>query len=255
MRTIGTDAPVAGRHLIVNADDFGQSPGVNRGIIEAHQRGIVTSASLMVRWPYAAEAAAYGRAHPDFSLGLHFDFGEWCQRDETWTALYEVVPLDDAVAVSAEASRQLARFRALAGKDPTHLDSHQHDHRSEPVRSVLIEIAGTLGVSLRHCSPEISYCGNFYGQMADGSPHPNAISVDGLIETLAALPPGVTELGCHPGWGNDLDSMYVRERATEVEVLCDDRVRTAIVRAGIELRSFRGTRKSWPTSLQPGPAL
>ena len=58
----GNGAPPALRRLIVNADDFGQSPGVNRGIIEAHQHGIVTSASLMVSWPAAAEAAAYGRA-------------------------------------------------------------------------------------------------------------------------------------------------------------------------------------------------
>ncbi len=48
----------AKRALIVNADDFGQSFGVNRGIMEAHQRGIVISASPMVRWPAAREAAA-----------------------------------------------------------------------------------------------------------------------------------------------------------------------------------------------------
>ena len=46
---------------IVNADDFGQSPGITRGVIAAHERGIVTSASLMVRWPSANEAAAYAR--------------------------------------------------------------------------------------------------------------------------------------------------------------------------------------------------
>jgi len=46
------------RYLIVNADDFGQSQGVNRGVIAAHEHGIVTSASLMVRWPAAIEAAA-----------------------------------------------------------------------------------------------------------------------------------------------------------------------------------------------------
>ena len=51
------------RFLIVNADDFGLSEGVNRGIIEAHERGIVTSASLMVLKPAAASAAAYGREH------------------------------------------------------------------------------------------------------------------------------------------------------------------------------------------------
>ena len=77
----------AERCVIVNADDFGQSPGVNRGIIEAHQHGIVTSASLMVNWPAAAEAAAYGRAHADLSLGLHFDVGEWCYRNEKWIVL------------------------------------------------------------------------------------------------------------------------------------------------------------------------
>ena len=44
----------ATRSLIVNADDFGQSPGMNRGTIAARERGIVTSASLMVRWPAAA---------------------------------------------------------------------------------------------------------------------------------------------------------------------------------------------------------
>lgn len=56
-------------YLIVNANDFGQSAGVNQGIITAHEQGIVTSASLMVRWPAAVEATAYGRAHPEFSLG------------------------------------------------------------------------------------------------------------------------------------------------------------------------------------------
>ena len=58
--------PTAGaaRVLIVNADDFGLSAGVNRGIVEAHERGIVTSASLMVRRPAAREAADYARTHP-----------------------------------------------------------------------------------------------------------------------------------------------------------------------------------------------
>ena len=51
---------IAQRYLIVNADDFGQSPGINRGVIEAHENGIVTSASLMVRWPAAAEPGTRG---------------------------------------------------------------------------------------------------------------------------------------------------------------------------------------------------
>lgn len=127
---------------------------------------------------------------------------------------------------------------ADVGRD--YLDSHQHVHRSEPVRSVLRDLAGQLGVPLRHFSDDVAYCGDFYGQIRDGTPYPEAISVDGLIETLSALPAGLTELACHPGLDEGLDSMYVRERATEVAALCDERVRVAVGQLGIELRSFGG---------------
>jgi predicted glycoside hydrolase/deacetylase ChbG (UPF0249 family) len=228
------------RLLIVNADDFGQSRGVNRGIIAAHERGIVTSASLMVRWPAAAEAADYARAHPALSLGLHVDLGEWMLRGEEWVPVYEVVPAGDAAAVTAEVARQLAAFRARTGRDPTHLDSHQHVHRSEPVRSVLAAFADELGVTLRHFSAQVRYCGRFYGQDADGSPIPDVLSADGLTRILAELPPGLSELACHPGDGDDLPTMYRGERAEEVKALCDPRVRAALVELGIELRSFHG---------------
>jgi chitin disaccharide deacetylase len=228
----------AKKYLIVNADDFGLSPGVNRGIIEAHEHGIVTSASLMVRWPAATEAAAYSREHAHLSLGLHVDLGEWAYRDETWVPLYEVVPAGDITAVADEVSRQLATFRGLVGKDPTHLDSHQHAHLEEPVHSVVVEIARKLAIPLRHCSAKIRYCGQFYGQTAEGSPLPDAISVDGLINILAMLPPGVTELCSHPGYPPGLDTMYCSERVVEVRTLCDPRVRAAVVAMGIELCSF-----------------
>src|SRR6266853_1306111 len=98
------------RRLIVNADDFGQSPGVNRGIIACHEHGIVTSASLMVRWLAAAEAAACARNHPTLGGGLHLGLGEWAYRDGRWVCVYPVVPLDDIVAVRVEIARQLESF-------------------------------------------------------------------------------------------------------------------------------------------------
>jgi hypothetical protein len=88
--------------LVVNADDLGMSEGVNRGIIEAHERGIVTSASLMVRWGAVREAAAYAKEHPRLGVGLHLDFAEWCIRDDQWVPLYEVVYLNDTAAVRRE---------------------------------------------------------------------------------------------------------------------------------------------------------
>src|SRR5207253_418881 len=154
-----------------------------------------TSASLMVRWPAAEDAAAYGREHPELSIGLHLDLCEWIYGEDAWSPLYEVVTIDDREAVADEVARQLEMFRRLMGREPTHLDSHQHVHRSEPVHSI-------------------------------------------MMETLKLLPEGITELGCHPGLADDLNSMYSTERMKEIEVLCDPRIRATIEDERIELCSF-----------------
>jgi len=226
------------RYLIVNADDYGQSAGINRGIIHAHEQGIVTSASLMVRWPAARQAAAFARSHPSLSLGLHFDFGEWHYFDGRWLKRYEVVPDDDPKAVKEEALRQVAEFRRLTGTDPTHLDSHQHVHRRSALEPVFLDIARDLGVPLRSYATRIRYYGDFYGQDDRGTSLPALIHVGALIETLERLGDGVTELGCHPGYAGDLDSTYRSERAIEIDTLCDPRIRTTLAANRIELRSF-----------------
>jgi chitin disaccharide deacetylase len=159
-------------------------------------------------------------------------------REGAWSPAYEVIPTEDPTAVAEEAARQLAAFRRLLGRDPTHLDSHQHVHLREPVLSILVEIAGELAVPLRHHDPRIRYCGDFYGQTGEGQPLPEGISVDGLIEILAALQPGVTELTCHPGLDDELQSTYRSKRVQEVRVLCDPRMRATVAASDIELCSF-----------------
>ena len=77
--------------------------------------------------------------------------------------------------------RQVVRFQELMGRDPTHLDSHQHVHRRDPARSALTAVAGALGVPLREADPRLRYSGAFYGQTADGEPWPDAITVAGLV--------------------------------------------------------------------------
>jgi len=229
------------RYLIANADDFGLSHGVNRGIIRAHEEGIVTSASLMVRWPAAREAAEYGLKHRRLSVGLHWDLAEWVFQNGEWVAKYQVVPAEDERAVADEMSRQLETFRSLMGQNPTHLDSHQHVHRNEPALSVARRLARELSLPLRSFSPQVQYSGDFYGQTGEGDPYPEGISVDGLLKTLANLPPGVTELGCHPGDDEHLDSVYRLERMQELNVLCDRRVRQALSPMGIELCSHNNS--------------
>jgi hypothetical protein len=82
----------------------------------------------------------------------------------------------------------------------------------------LSKLAGELAVPLRHCDPRIRHCGDFYGQTGEGQPFPEGISADAMIEIFAALPPGVTELACHPGLDDELQSTYRSERAVEVRV-------------------------------------
>ena len=90
---------MAERVLIVNADDFGASEGVNRGIVDAHVRGVVTSTSLMVRGAAAAQAAALARDHPELSVGLHWELDSEDGKPR--------VDYEDAQAVRAELVHQL----------------------------------------------------------------------------------------------------------------------------------------------------
>lgn len=226
------------RALIVNADDFGLTSGVTRGILRAHDEGIVTSASLMVLPPAARESSALAAARPALSVGLHVDLGEWAYLEGEWVEIHSVVDLDDEVAVAAELDRQLELFRAFTGGDPTHLDSHQHIHRGEPAQGVFRERAARLGVPLRDDTAAVRYCGSFYGQSGHGEPVGGALSVESLLGILTALPEGVTELGCHPGELDGLCSTYAAERLVELETLCDPRIRDAIAAEHIRLFSF-----------------
>lgn len=226
------------RFLIVNADDFGLSAGTNAGIIAAHERGIVTSASLMVRQPAARAAAEYARPNAALSVGLHLDLGEWTLRAGEWVQAYAVVPHDDPAAVAREVARQLGEFRRLMQREPTHLDSHQHIHRHEPALAIVTALGAELGLPVRGCSPSVTYCGDFYGQDQKCVPFPEGISVANLLAIFHQLPPGLTELACHPGADAALDSAYRAERLAEAATLCDPRVRAGLELGGIELVSF-----------------
>ncbi len=210
------------RRLIVNADDFGMSPGVNRGVLEAHRRGILTSASLMVGRAWSSEAAALAVACPALSVGLHLELepGE-----------------PDAVLAALEA--QLARFRRLTGAEPTHVDSHHDVHRDPRVLPVALAWAGALGAPLRGHS-EASRLSKFYGQWS-GESHPEQIGLHGLLRLLdMEVREGVTELICHPGYvDRELASSYSAEREVELRTLCHLRLHRAIYERGIRLIGFR----------------
>ena len=216
------------RYLIVNGDDFGMSPGVNRGILEAHRRGILTSASLMVDALASEDAAALAATAPDLSLGLHV---ELVGRADSGTGV--------AGDCRAQLERQIARFRQLTGRLPTHLDSHHDVHRDPAVLPHFAALALEYGVPLRGHGP-VRSCSKFYGQWG-GETHLEQITVAGFERILEDdIHDGVTELGCHPGYVDAaLRSSYRLEREAELRTLCDPAAQQALARRRIQRVSFR----------------
>jgi chitin disaccharide deacetylase len=218
------------RYLVVNADDFGACSGVNRGVMEAHRFGIVTSTSLMVAMPGSEEAACLARESQTLSVGLHVSFSN--ERREP------VVDLSDPRACQAALEAQLSRFRTLVDREPTHLDSHHHVHAGPRLLPEFQEVADRCGIPLRACSG-VRYCSRFYGQWA-GIQHHAQVSVAALIRTLECeLGDGVSELSCHPGRPDPaLVSSYTAERELELLTLCDPRIRRFLDGTGIALVGF-----------------
>jgi len=206
--------------LIVNADDFGASPGTNRGILEAHQNGIVTSTSLLVAAAASAAAGELAAGAPELSVGLHAD-------------------LDgvDPEQIGDALERQLERFEALMSAAPTHLDTHHDTHRHPRAYPAVVEFARRHGLRLRGHA-RIRVCTKFYGQWG-GETHAEQISVAGLERVLADIEDLVTELTCHPGYPDAaLRTSYDAERELEVRTLCDPGAREVVARLGFRLTSF-----------------
>jgi predicted glycoside hydrolase/deacetylase ChbG (UPF0249 family) len=222
---------MADRFLIVTADDFGASKGVNRGIIDAHTRGVVTSTSLMVHGVAAEDAAKLAAAHPSLALGLHWDLdGKQAP----------VIDLEDPAAVREELSCQLELFHQLTGGPPTHIDSHHHVHREDHIAPIARELAATLGVPLRHES-RVTYIGGFYGQWEWEVTDLSHVSPEFFIWILHnEVAEGWTEIGCHPGYpSDDFTSVYLAEREVEVSTLIDPRVRAEVDALDLQLVSYR----------------
>lgn len=243
--------------LIVNADDLGRTPGINAGIFEAHRRGLVTSATLMVGFPAAEAAAAELAANSDLGVGLHVALtgGRPTLPPERVPSLVDAEgrlprrPEGLARArrdeVLAEVRSQLRRFRELTGRSPTHLDSHHHTHRLPVVLDALVTVAGEAGLPVRNASPAVgerlrqagipttdAFVERFFGAEA---------RLDVLLEILGAVEPGVTELMCHPARVDDElrgASSYVEERELELAALTSPEAQRAVEAAGLRLIHF-----------------
>jgi len=247
------------KRLIVNADDYGRTAGVNAGTLEAHARGIVTSATVMVLEKSAARGIreAAERA-PALSLGLHFVLTGGgrpaaAAREvptlapaglfpRTRAELPEQIPPEE---IRRELEAQIAVFQILARKPPSHLDSHHHCALHPAVAPVFAAVAKGRGLATRAASDGARrllreagvrtpdrFIDDFYAEK---------VSFETLQGLLEGLPEGTAELMCHPGHADeDLQrgSSYAREREVEIEVLCDPGIRALVRSLGIALVGF-----------------
>ncbi len=218
------------RYLIVNADDFGQTAGITRGIVECHQGGIVTSTSLMVTGRAVEEAVRWADENPALSVGLHFDVWGEDERD---------FDTHDLIATHDELNRQLDRFQKLMGRQPTHIDSHRHAHREEHLFEHFLKWCEPIGVPVRG-DGKVNFVGGFYAQWEWGVTELEHVSVASLQRMLhEEAPQGLTEFSCHPGYvTEDYQGIYAHEREAEIRTLTDLRIRQAIDREGIRLIGY-----------------
>jgi chitin disaccharide deacetylase len=248
---------VTGRTLIVNADDFGLTAGVSRGILDAHRKGIVTSTTVIVNRPIDPALVEQLLAS-GLGVGLHLNLtlGRPISSPARVRSLVDAegVFIRDPLEAAARADKDEARielgtqidaFRRLIGRFPTHLDSHHHVGRHEPIMELVLDFARAIKVPVRSQDDvvrasarkvKVRTTDHFIGD-AGAEPYWTG---DRVLEHLEALLGGTTEFMTHPGYYDDdlAYSRYGRQRDAELTGLSDPRARETIARHGIRLAHF-----------------
>lgn len=281
----------AERRLIISGDDFGLSPGVNAGIVQAYREGILTSASLLVNASGTEEAVALAHEHPGLAVGLHLALaqGRAVSPPESvpnlagpdgrfghWPSLsglrYFFLP-GIRTQLRREIEAQLTRFHSF-GVALSHVDGHMNLHLHPVVLGILIELAveykiGAIRLTrdpvvqalwldarwaLRKLAegavfaalgcwaePQLRAAGIRYSDRLYGLHQTGAIDEDYLMALIPRLPPGTTELYCHPGVLPDSEIEYWMpdyQHDSELAALCSPRVRRALYDHGVTLCNY-----------------
>ena len=258
------------KHLIINADDFGLTPGVTRGILDAHINGVVTSTSAMMNSPHIpASLAAAQQDAPNLGVGVHLvlTWGKPVLAPEKVPTLvddtghfYKIFQLSGQVnnfdlnEVRNEWQAQIEAFIA-SGRRPDHLDSHHHSSYLDPMLfTVMLELAQKYGLPIRLPSkPEGSSLAiepfeQIIGQYPVRYPlscittfYDEGVSIANLAKIISEVPEGITELMCHPGYADSelMDgSSYSTARDTELQILTSNEITACIKENDISLARF-----------------
>lgn len=271
------------KRLIVNADDFGLSPGVNRGVAESFRKGVLTSATLMANTPGFEDAVRIARNEKRLAVGVHLNIVRGTpvsgpsrlktltKPDNSFiglTELFKRILLDrlDIEEVRTELRAQIKKVIG-AGIRPTHFDSHRHFHSYPLLMEVVRDLCVEFGISrvrvtryygLRPGRLELKHrlIGLFGDKgairLAKGPIRSNdyfsnifeSVTADEFIrvmeEFVKGLPEGTTEIGCHPGYRDDItlegEAGYAREK--DIAFLTDPAFRECLIRHKVMLSTY-----------------
>jgi len=230
------------RQVIFNGDDFGLSHGVNKGIIEAIRRGVLTSTSVMVDGPAAGEAGCLSHLK-DVSIGLHVDMiGESRNKWLAYLSLFKI-PKE---RIRKEFLRQVSKFCNLMGRLPDHIDGHYHIHLHPRVKSIVREFATKYKIPVRGLS-QVKFVRRFGAIGLTKKGRLRKVSPGSLIRILSKLKPGTYEIMCHPARVDngliESGDGYVEARERELTTLMAPDIRNFIVKTkNISLISWKDSK-------------
>ena len=231
------------KYLIPNADDFGFTRDVNRGIVEAHRNGILTATTLMASGAAFDDAVELARQNPDLDIGVHLVLVDLDGFPPTIPRLIFSLPKMRIYDVLAGQVRKVL----AAGIQPTHLDTHKHTHLLPQVFNAVVRIAEEFHIpwvrrrfgpfrwlpTRRCCSTD-----HFTGFRLTGR-----YGAAELAEVIRGLPEGSTEFMCHPGLcTEELRAARTRlkeSRRRELDALTSPEVRAALEESGVTLARYR----------------
>lgn len=255
--------------LIINADDFGWSPDVNEGIVDAHRNGILTTTTIMAGGKAFDHAVGLARETPSLDIGVHLTLlqtpsamtGEWLPMDIP-TLLGAI--LKGQIDIYGELSAQVRKV-IEAGIAPTHLDTHKHTHVLPPVTDAVARIVRDFGIRWVRKPFDFELAGGFVARLmrtrrtglqrtlveagALSTDHFAGFALTGhlnehkLLRLIERLPDGTTELMCHPGYCRDelrrTNTRLFESREIELNALKSAKVREAVRARGVELGNYR----------------
>jgi predicted glycoside hydrolase/deacetylase ChbG (UPF0249 family) len=242
--------------LIVNADDFGLSRGVNLGIIEAFKNGIVTSTTLMMNMPEIEHALGLLKENIKLGMGIHLvattgrpisnSVPSLIQQNGKFHGMREIEKYARPEDIRKEFTCQIEKFLSL-GIIPTHIDSHHHVHMADQVLDIVLEIAKKYDLPVRLGDKEILkkqsykevkttkyFSDGFYGK---------ELTSEKLIDILRQAEHYETlEIMSHPAYIDQVllnGSSYSLPRCKELEILTNPKILSYVEEHKIELISFK----------------